>query len=147
MKLPVLWLSLAFATSVECLALAPGQKLNWRVWLILPTAAILVGLVALWRGRAHLAWALVLLTWLSLGALAANLEQISVPTNSAARLIERGEFDTSEPLRWRGVLRDDPSELPWGRRYEIALEEVELAGRTVPVTGGLRANLFFPSHG
>ena len=33
-------------------------------------------------------------------------------------------------LRWRGRLRSDPLELPWGTRYEIELDEVESsAGR------------------
>ena len=34
------------------------------------------------------------------------------------------------------------SALPWGHRYEIDLEEVEIAGAVVPVSGGLRANLY-----
>jgi len=51
-------------------------------------------------------------------------------------------MDPSEPLRWRGRLREDPIALPWGMRYEIDLEEVEIAGATLPVRGGLRANLY-----
>ncbi len=32
--------------------------------------------------------------------------------------------------------------LPWGRRYEIDLEQVEAGGATLPVSGGLRLNLY-----
>jgi ComEC/Rec2-related protein len=32
--------------------------------------------------------------------------------------------------------------MPWGRRYETALEEVDIAGVSTPTSGGLRANLY-----
>jgi len=45
-------------------------------------------------------------------------------------------MDLSVPLRWRGRLREDPIALPWGHRYEIDLEQVEIAGEIIPVSGG-----------
>ena len=85
---------------------------------------------------------LALAAWLSLGALASTLERAGLPANHVTRLLAAGRLDTSEPLRWRGRLHEDPIQLPWGNRYEIDLEEVEIAGETVPLSGGLRANFY-----
>jgi competence protein ComEC len=36
--------------------------------------------------------------------------------------------------------------LPWERRYDIDLEQAEQAGKTVPVSGGRRVNLYSDAH-
>ena len=82
--------------------------------------------------------------WLSLGLLADRLERQSTPQNLASTLIESGKLHSSAPLRWRGRLRGDPLELPWGKRYEINLEEVESAAGTTSVAGGLRLTYYQP---
>ena len=69
-----------------------------------------------------------------------------MPANHVTRLIAAGRLDTNDTLRWRGRLRDDPMSLPWGRRYEIDLEDVDIAGTPLPVTGGLRLNLYGNTH-
>ncbi len=61
-------------------------------------------------------------------------------------MIAAGQLNTSTALRWHGRLREDPLTLPWGRRYDIDLESVESAGVLLPVSGGLRANLYGESH-
>src|SRR3984957_9182250 len=76
--------------------------------------------------------------WLSVGIAASNLERASVPPNLASNLIESRKLDASTALRWRGRLRSDPLQLPWGKRYEINLDEVETAQGVAPVAGGLR---------
>ena len=73
--------------------------------------------------------------WLCLGFAAAGLERISAPSNLASSLIESGKLDSSVALRWRGRLRGDPLQLPWGTRYEINLDEVE---SSAGVTAGKR---------
>jgi hypothetical protein len=92
------------------------------------------------------AWPFALITWFALGGLALAVAHNSVPTNHVTRLIAAGQLETSAALRWRGRLREDPLTLPWGRRYEIDLEGVESAGVMLPVSGGLRANLYGESH-
>ena len=62
------------------------------------------------------------------------------------RLLAQGRIDTTEPLRWRGRLRENTQELPWGQRFEIDLEQMEFAGQIIPVTGGLRLNLYRDSR-
>jgi competence protein ComEC len=51
-------------------------------------------------------------------------------------------MDAGTALRWRGRLRGDPLQLPWGMRYEIDLEEVESARGITPVAGGLRLTYY-----
>ena len=88
------------------------------------------------------AWSLSLVAWVALGGLAMTVEGASVPSNHVTRLIAAGRMDTSELLRGRGRLREDPVVLPWGHRFEIDLEEVEVAGANPRVGGGLRVNLY-----
>ena len=83
-----------------------------------------------------------LVAWISLGAFAAGIERAGIPANHVTRLIAQGHVDLSDPLRWRGRLREDPIVLPWGHRYEIDLEQVEEAGETLTVSGGLRLSLY-----
>jgi competence protein ComEC len=102
-------------------------------------AAFLAALL-LWILRAG-AWAFVvaLLGWVATGALAFSLAQHAQPANLASSMIEDGRLDASQPLRWRGVLREDPARLPYGVRFEVELEDVSISGETIQVTGGLRA--------
>ncbi len=48
----------------------------------------------------------------------------------------------ASPLRWTGRLRQDPVRLPWGLRYDMELEQVEVGGNSLPVTGGLQLQYF-----
>lgn len=139
MRLPALWLAAAFAGGI---ALASRWPLELRIWLLAVMAALIAGAILAWSRRAATAWACALLTWLALGGLAAGLERAGLPANHVSRLIAAGRLDISEPLRWRGTLREDPLSLPWGHRYEINLERVEVGGSNLPVRGGLRANLY-----
>lgn len=80
--------------------------------------------------------------WLMLGVAASNLERASVPPNLAGTLIESGKLDAGTALRWRGRLRSDPLQLPWGVRYEIDLDEVESFAGIMLVSGGLRLTYY-----
>src|SRR5579863_2708 len=80
--------------------------------------------------------------WLSLGMAASNLERTTVPPNLASAMIESGRLDADTALRWRGRLRGDPLQLPWGIRYEINLNEVESSTGVTPVAGGLRLTYY-----
>jgi ComEC/Rec2-related protein len=143
MKLPTLWIAAAFVAGI-------GVSSRWtaspKFCFAAAGVAILLGGILLWRERVAAAWVLALIGWAALGALAFGIERGAVPANHITRLMSLAsgpvQMDTSEPLRWRGRLREDPMTLPWGQRYEIELEQVEVAGASVPVRGGLRANLY-----
>lgn len=139
MKLPALWISAAFAGGIALALRWPGEL---RMWLVAAIVAMLAATLLAWRNRAAVAWALALFAWVALGGLASGIERASVPPDHITRLIAAGRLELNEPLRWRGRLRDAPLSLPWGRRYGIDLEQVEIAGSYVPVSGGLRANLY-----
>ncbi|HEY0702365.1 MAG TPA: DNA internalization-related competence protein ComEC/Rec2 [Candidatus Acidoferrales bacterium] len=139
MKLPAVWIFAAFASGV-------GIAMRWpaspKVWIAAAVLAIACGAVLLWRGHATPAWTCALLAWASLGGFAGHVERLAVPHNQITRVLSEKQVDLATPYRWRGRLRDDPMTLPWGQRFEIDLEQVEIAGETAPVHGGLRLNFY-----
>jgi competence protein ComEC len=139
MRLPALWMATAFAVGVAlCTLHAPPPGA-----LLLLCAVGLAGGAAFVRADSlRVAWCASLLAWLALGGLAAAIENRSMPAHHVARLVESGRLETTDALRWRGRLRSDPVQMPWGLRYEVELEDVELAGASLPVTGGLRVSYF-----
>ncbi len=136
MKLPALWIAASFAAGI---ALASRWPASPKVWAGAVATAILVAGILAWRDFAAPAWVLALAAWLALGGFATAVERDAIPANHVTRLIAEGRLDTTVPLRWRGRLREDPLLLPWGRRYQIDLEQVESAGTFLPAAGGLRA--------
>ncbi|MHB8485383.1 MAG: DNA internalization-related competence protein ComEC/Rec2 [Candidatus Acidiferrales bacterium] len=145
MKLPALWLGLAFASGI---ATARFSSTRPTLWITAATLSILVGLLLalLWKKIAA-AGICALAAWFALGALAMQLEQRNVALDDVAGLVESGKIDTSQSLRWRGILSEDPERLPWGLRYTIDLSGVEVGGQTTAVRGGLRVNYYFGRDG
>ena len=139
MKLPALWIVAAFAAGI-------GISNRWHLslWLSVAAAVAAISLsgILAWRNRVAAAWALALFAWAATGAVAVGVERAAVLSNHVSTLIAAGRLDTVDPLRWRGRLRDDPMSLPWGHRYQIDLEEVQPSGASLPVSGGLRVNLY-----
>jgi competence protein ComEC len=146
MKLPALWIALSFACGIA--VAASGAPSLPRVFFAIAIAVFGAAALASLRFRAmRTAWIFSLELWLLLGILAATLERDATPPTNVGRQMDRGQLDSADPLRWRGVLREDPAEFPWGRRYEIAMSEVEFEGHVRAVSGGLRANLYQPQKG
>ncbi|HEX4004099.1 MAG TPA: DNA internalization-related competence protein ComEC/Rec2 [Candidatus Acidoferrales bacterium] len=142
MRLPALWIAASFAAGIVATRW-PGALI---LWFAAAAIAMLLGGVLLWRSKMRVAWALALIAWAALGGAAIGIERSAVPADHVTRLIGAGRLDTTVPLRWRGRLREDPMALPWGRRYEIDLERVEVAGASMPVSRGLRLNLYGAEH-
>jgi len=82
---------------------------------------------------------LALAVWLVLGFLGATIAQEPRPKNYILNVIQSGELDVHTPLRWHGVLRDEPATLPWGVSYEIELTSVDYRDVSISIQGGLRA--------
>ncbi len=143
MKLPALWIATAFACGIALASRWPGGSVP--LWFALASFTMLAAAALLWRRRAVAAWVAVLAAWVLLGGLAAAVERGAIPVNHVTRLIAAGSIDTTQPLRWRGRLREDPMTLPWGQRFEMDIEQVESAGRTMSASGGLRVNLYLDS--
>jgi competence protein ComEC len=135
-KLPALWLALAFGAGI---AAEHALHFHTALLLLLTVVSIIAGLFLLLIRKALLvAGILALVAWLALGGLALELQQNQIAPRDVARMISSGRLDTSEPLRWRGVLRGDPEQLPWGRRYTIDLDSVFVGNKEILVHGGLR---------
>lgn len=144
MKLPALGLVFAFASGI---AVATTSGTHLAMWLAAAIIFIVAGLLLAFTSKQiAAAGILALAAWFALGAASLQMQQRGAPSDDAATLIEAGKIDTSEPLRWRGVLREDPEYLPWGLRYTIDLENVQVLGRATRLRGGLRLNYYFGSE-
>jgi competence protein ComEC len=139
MKLPAVWIFAAFASGIGIAMRWPGSP---KLWAAAGAVAILCGAILAWRNYSSSSWIFALAAWLAVGGLSCGVERSVVPENHITRLLASNRIDLSVPLRWRGRLREDPISLPWGRRYEIDLEQVEIAGEIIPVSGGLRLNFY-----
>jgi hypothetical protein len=144
MKFPALALAASLALGIVADRLiATGFPQAATLFVVLSAALVALGLVLAIFRRTTLAWVAALLAWSTLGAAAVGLEQLAVPANHITGLLARGALNIEQPLRWRGTLRLDPLELPWGLRYQLDLEGVQSAGAWMPASGGLRADYYF----
>jgi competence protein ComEC len=139
MKLPALWIAAAFAAGIALAMRWPHQPSTYAAAAGL---AIIAGGIFIWRRLLYASAICALAAWIALGSLAFGIEQAAVPANHVTRLIVANRIDLTEPLRWRGRLREDPLVMPWGRRYEIDIEQVESGGQILTASGGLRANIY-----
>ncbi len=139
MKLPALWITAAFAAGIALVMRWPHQPLAYAAAAAI---AILAGGILIWRNFLFAAGICALTAWTALGGLALGIEQAVLPANHVTRLLAANRIDLTEPLRWRGRLREDPLVMPWGRRYEIDVEQVESGGQVLAASGGLRANIY-----
>ena len=107
-------------------------------------AFAVVALILLRSEKLRASAATSLLCWLVLGVTSSAIAQQPLPTNHVTRLLDRNQLSLKTPLRWHGVLRDEPSRLPWGTGYDIELCAVDYQGVSIPVAGGLRIS--FTQH-
>jgi len=144
MKLPALLIAIFVAAGVLAASpIAAYVKFGVDLSLGIGLGSMLAGFGLLKLRRADLAWTAGLLAWFFLGAGVAQIERRAIPANQVTNLAGSGQLDLDEPLRWRGILREDPLRLPWGIRYQIDLEEVQTAGEWRGAHGGLRVTYFF----
>ena len=134
MKLPALWIAAAFAAGIGLVTRWPQQPLTCAALAVL---AILAGCILIWRQRLFAAALCALAAWTALGGLALGIELAVVPADHVTHLTAANRIDLTEPLRWRGRLREDPLVMPWGRRFDIDIEQVESGGQIVPASGRL----------
>ncbi len=145
MKLPSLFPAGLFAGGILLsIGLRSFAGFSPRVLLCVSFLPLVFGFLALCRNWIFTAALFAACAWVSLGLSASVLERASVAPNLAGTLIESGKLDGGAPLRWRGRLRGDPLEVPWGTRYEIELDEVESSEGVTPVAGGLRLTYYTP---
>ena len=144
MKFPALALAAFLASGIVADRLiATGFPQSARPFMLASAVLVASGFALLMLRRNTLAWAISLLAWCALGVTAARIEGMAVPADHITSLLARNVLNLDEPLRWRGTLRLDPLELPWGLRYQLDLEAVQSAGAWTPVSGGMRSDYYF----
>ena len=109
------------------------------ILLLLVLGFVFVGRDAIWSGSG-----VSLAGWLALGMLAAVIAGRPLPPEQVLARIAANQIPQHTPLRWHGVLRDEPSRLPWGYGMDLSLAGVETANGYIPTTGGMR--LAFTPH-
>ncbi len=149
MRLPALAIAGAFACGIV-LGLHPSVVRNTssRFFLsllsIFIAVLILTGIALLKIERLYLATATSLLSWILLGLLGVCVAEQPPDANHVTSMMEQGRLPMKTPLRWHGRLRDEPTRLPWGYGYELAISGVEFEEALHPARGGLR--LSYATH-
>ena len=142
-KAPAVAIAAAFVCGIMlglCPPFAQFSSSPVKLGLCLAASAAL-GLIALLLLRSEkllASGAASLLCWLSLGLTGAAIAQEPLPSNHVTELLEHNQLSLKTPLRWHGILRDEPTHLPWGTGYEIELLGVDYEGTSMPISGGLR---------
>jgi competence protein ComEC len=143
MKHPSLYIATSLAGGILLADLSVLQShFGSRAWMLAAIVSLAGGGLLAWRGSSWPAWAAAMGAWMFLGGAASTLQRTAVPTDIVTALIQQGRIETNQPLRWTGRLRQDPVRLPWGLRYDIELEQVQVGGDSLPVRGGLQAQYF-----
>ena len=143
MRLPAVAIAAVFSGGIALgLHLPATQYGGLRLVLASGFAIVLVLLIVSFilaiKNRLFAAAVLGAMTWLVLGMVGAALATQEKPADHVLSQIKNGEIDIGTPLRWHGVLRDEPTKLPWGYGYEVGLSGVEYGGALRNTGGGLR---------
>jgi competence protein ComEC len=140
MKSPALWIFTSLSAGI---LLAPLlHKFSFAAFVTACGVLLIVALTCWsWR-REWIAFGVVLLAWVSLGAACVGVAGHAEPSDRVSTLASRRSIDLGEALRWHGVLRADPLRMPWGWRFEIGLDGAEMATGVVPMSGGLRLTYY-----
>ena len=101
-------------------------------------APVLSGFLFIKLDKLISAAALSAVTWALLGILAAKVADQPRSPQHVVSQIESNLISLKTPLRWHGILRDEPTKLPWSFGYDLALTGVDFEDHLVPLTGGLR---------
>jgi competence protein ComEC len=148
-KLPALAIAAAFACGIALGLCSPISRLAISHFCLVSgflsaVFLLLAGMILLTQARLAAASVVSGVSWLLLGTIGAWINEQPLPACHVTSLIENGRIDLHTPLRWRGILRDEPAKLPWGVGLEIELAGVDYENRQLEARGGLR--LSFSPH-
>lgn len=142
MKLPAVAIAAAFACGIllGLWRISPSAKPTLFPALLFATVVVLLilGLALAWRNFVWCSAIVSLFVWAGLGALGDCVAEQPLPPEHILMRFSSHQIPQRTPLRWHGVLRGEPSRLPWGYGLEMSLEGVETAEGYVPVSGGMR---------
>lgn len=134
------------AAVAACFALGiavtrPGPaKLPGVALLLGCSGCLLLGLIALRRGKRTLSFLLALGGFIAAGAIAAQLFEFRFPPNHVSHLPREG-IDLSRPVRLEGVVVSTPVNLPYALQFDLEVLRLESGGRFRPASGRVRLRL------
>jgi hypothetical protein len=137
MKLPAVAPVAAFASGIV-LGLQPrvASHAGSRIWLVsvfaLICVVLLAGLLLTLGMRSWPSAFLSLFGWAGLRLFGAMLSQKPPPKEHILNRLTAGQIDLKSPLRYRGRMRSEPAQLPWGYALDIELFGVESADGLIP---------------
>jgi competence protein ComEC len=146
-KLPAVAIAASFAGGVA-LGVRFSDRWTWmtaghlQLQIILASFLIASGFLLLRLRKIAVAAGVSFLAWATLGVLGASIAQQPLPHDHVIALLNSGRLDLHEPLEWHGTLRDEPARMPWGWRYDIALNYVEYESRTISTEGEMRVDFY-----
>jgi hypothetical protein len=130
MKLPAVAIAAAFAGGI-LLGLSHRVSTHAGEPITIPSAVrvcavlLVAGLLFAWRDFVWCGGGTSLLCWLALGILAACLAQQPLPPEHIVNRLAAQQVPLRTPLRWHGVLRSEPTRLPWDYGLDVELTGVE----------------------
>jgi competence protein ComEC len=151
MKIPAVALAAAFTGGIllgRCGVIAP-HVVHPSFLLVIAVSictSLAIATVLTWRDFLWLGASASLFSWLGLGVFASCLAQQPLSPEHVLSRIAAQQMPLRTPLRWRGILRDEPLRLPWGYGLEMNLESVETAKGRLSTTGGMRVG-YTPHEG
>ena len=143
MKLPAVAIAVAFGGGVLLGGLpffashADQHSLLASLIGLAVVCLVVVG-VLVWRDWVAMAAAVTIASFVVLGTLAACVAEQPLAADHILSRWAAHQIPEKTPLPWHGVLRSEPSRLPWGYSLEMELRGVELADGYIPVRGGMR---------
>jgi competence protein ComEC len=149
MRLPAVAMAAAFACGIAIGLLprltAHGSSPELAMGFFITTAVLLIlGLIFTLRERLWTATFTSLSCWAFLGFLGALISHQPHAVEHVTSMVESGRLELRAPLRWHGLLRDEPARLPWGYGYEVSLSGMDYQGVFLPLHGGLRLSFSPP---
>lgn len=137
MTQPLLPVSFALAAGIF---FASGGSLFLSRWecLIAATVALAVALVAVSLRRDQLAVAASLLAVAGTGALYLREQREVLPAHSLEQMVINGQADLDEPMRLTGYVSLPPEPREDAEAFELTLDHVESARKTLPAEGKVR---------
>ncbi len=145
MRLPAVAMTAAFAGGIAIglrpavAAHASSKELVVGLFIFV-LAGLLAGGIFVRRDFLWAAAGAGIFCWAGLGIAGALLAEQPLPADYVVTLVENKTLELHTPLRWHGVLRDEPARLPWGYGYELSLSGVDYEEAFVPLSGGLRVS-------
>jgi competence protein ComEC len=134
-RYPLLPIAVAFAAGIGA---APHFYFTAREQIWLLTVFCAAAALLLWMGRDSYSLVLCWLAFFLCGTFFAAAEHHYLPPNHLDRLVSQGLLRTGAPVEITGWVRSPSDRRPGSETFDLGVEQVQQAGRSLPTSGGIR---------